>query len=375
MDDPFDGLVGHQKKGAAPSLGHFEGVGDVAQTSSQAAWPGMAGASPRWQQHQQQQQQHHYPRPSGVSVSAALGGVRYVSHAGETQNISAVDALSSAASAQPTQQPPSGGYAAYPAYSAHHPTPPGATPWVGAASGTLSYGGGGDGGGGGGGGGGSAPSFVNTAATYAVPNVLHPALGFGGQQRNQQAASHHQQHQHQQQHPGYYNPKTSVTAAFHGQRAFLSASAVPQPDTKTLASPRADGHGGGSGGGTMGRGGTGVAAGAEWTPPADQLHVYEDMFQVASASSAVSGTVSGRAAVQFFSRSGLPKDSLKSVSWLIGTCPINTRYSYEYLSTVAARCAAYLLIGTDTYLYRLRASSTAVTCSGIVQRSRLGLFL
>lgn len=58
---------------------------------------------------------------------------------------------------------------------------------------------------------------------------------------------------------------------------------------------------------------TGKEGGAEWTPPADQLGVYERMFASASEGSAVPGTVSGRAAVQFFSRSGLPKDTLKSV--------------------------------------------------------------
>lgn len=54
--------------------------------------------------------------------------------------------------------------------------------------------------------------------------------------------------------------------------------------------------------------------GAEWTPPADEVHLYESMFAAASAGGAVPGTVSGRAAVQFFTRSGLPKDVLKAVS-------------------------------------------------------------
>lgn len=58
---------------------------------------------------------------------------------------------------------------------------------------------------------------------------------------------------------------------------------------------------------------SGVNGGAEWTPSAEQLGVYESMFASASAGSAVVGTVSGRAAVQFFSRSGLPKGSLKLV--------------------------------------------------------------
>lgn len=60
-------------------------------------------------------------------------------------------------------------------------------------------------------------------------------------------------------------------------------------------------------------GGRGRAGGAEWMPPGEQLPVYESMFISASHGSGVEGTVSGRAAVQFFTRSGLPKDSLKTV--------------------------------------------------------------
>ncbi|CAN0211430.1 unnamed protein product, partial [Laminaria digitata] len=301
MADPFDGLVGHQQGAAAP-LGHFEGAGSVAQTSSQPAWPGMAGAAPRW--HQQQQQHQQYPLPSGVGVSSAQGVVQHGNRAGETQNSSFVASSSSASSAQPAQQaPPGGGYAAYGAYPAHNQTPPAAAPWGGNSSGTASPGGGG-------GGGGGAPSYINTN-TAANAAVLHPAVGYGGVQRNQAAS----QQQQQMQQPGYYNPNANATTAFQGPGAFLSA-ATPQPERKALASPRADGlgsSGGGGGGNSLGMGGTGAAAGAEWTPPAEQLHVYEGMFGVASASSAVPGTVSGRAAVQFFSRSGLPKDSLKTI--------------------------------------------------------------
>lgn len=56
-----------------------------------------------------------------------------------------------------------------------------------------------------------------------------------------------------------------------------------------------------------------IVKGAMWIPPAEQLPLYNSMFASASAGSAVPGTVSGRAAVQFFSRSGLPKDVLKTV--------------------------------------------------------------
>ncbi|CAM9253479.1 unnamed protein product, partial [Discosporangium mesarthrocarpum] len=53
--------------------------------------------------------------------------------------------------------------------------------------------------------------------------------------------------------------------------------------------------------------------GAAWSPSADQLPIYEAMLDVASAQSAAPGTVSGRAAVEFFRRSGLPKDDLKKI--------------------------------------------------------------
>lgn len=56
--------------------------------------------------------------------------------------------------------------------------------------------------------------------------------------------------------------------------------------------------------------------GAEWSPPGEQLAAYESMFAAASSGSVVPGSVSGRAAVQFFSRSELPKDVLKMVSSL-----------------------------------------------------------
>ena len=295
MADPFDGLVGRQQGATAP-LGH-ESAGGVARTSSQPSWPGMVGAAPRWQQQHQQQ----YPLPSGVGVSATQGVVQHGSRAGETQNRRLRDGASSSsvASAQPAQQaPPGGGYAGYAAYPAHNQTPPAMAPWGGTISGTTSYSGG-------------APSYINTNTVATAAAVFHPALGYGGLQRNQQAASQQQQ---QQQQPGYYNPTINATAAFQGQGALLFAAAR-QPERNALTSPRADGLGsGGCGDGSVGSGGAEVAAGAEWTPPAEQLHVYEGMFGVASASSAVPGTVSGRAAVQFFSRSGLPKDSLKTVS-------------------------------------------------------------
>lgn len=66
----------------------------------------------------------------------------------------------------------------------------------------------------------------------------------------------------------------------------------------------------------MGMGGV-SRGGAEWMPSAEQMVSYRDMWATASAGCPVPGTVSGRAAVQFFSRSGLPKDALKAVSKLV----------------------------------------------------------
>ncbi|CAM9135099.1 unnamed protein product [Ectocarpus sp. 6 AP-2014] len=76
-----------------------------------------------------------------------------------------------------------------------------------------------------------------------------------------------------------------------------STTAVPAPSP---APQVAAGSGGGGGG-------------AEWMPPAEQVPEYDALFRSASAGCAVPGTVSGRIAVQFFSRSGLSKDVLKTI--------------------------------------------------------------
>lgn len=74
-----------------------------------------------------------------------------------------------------------------------------------------------------------------------------------------------------------------------------------------------------AGSGVSTSGGDRTAEGAEWAPPGDQLGLYESMFAMASAGSAVPGTVSGAAAVQFFSRSRLPKDTMRKVIILRAT--------------------------------------------------------
>ncbi|CAB1113045.1 unnamed protein product [Ectocarpus sp. CCAP 1310/34] len=72
---------------------------------------------------------------------------------------------------------------------------------------------------------------------------------------------------------------------------------------------------------TAGSGGGG--GGAEWMPPPEQVPEYDALFRSASAGCAVPGTVSGRIAVQFFSRSGLSKDVLKTGSLSSqGTAPL-----------------------------------------------------
>eukprot|EP00903_Cladosiphon_okamuranus_P013839 g12878.t1 len=79
-----------------------------------------------------------------------------------------------------------------------------------------------------------------------------------------------------------------------------AATATPEPAHINTSTGGMGSDGGGGGG-------------AEWTPPADQMLPYHDMWTTASAGCPVPGTVSGRAAVQFFSRSGLPKDALKMI--------------------------------------------------------------
>ncbi|CAM9283808.1 unnamed protein product [Ectocarpus sp. 4 AP-2014] len=76
-----------------------------------------------------------------------------------------------------------------------------------------------------------------------------------------------------------------------------STTAVPGPSPAPQVSA---GSGGGGGG-------------AEWMPPPEQVPEYDALFRSASAGCAVPGTVSGRIAVQFFSRSGLSKDVLKTI--------------------------------------------------------------
>lgn len=99
------------------------------------------------------------------------------------------------------------------------------------------------------------------------------------------------------QHSGTAGPAAAAAA---------TATATPEPAVHINASAGGRG-GGGPGAGAGGRG-------AEWAPPADQRVSYHEMWASASIGCPVPGTVSGRAAVQFFSRSGLPKDYLKSVS-------------------------------------------------------------
>ncbi|CAN0481813.1 unnamed protein product, partial [Hapterophycus canaliculatus] len=69
----------------------------------------------------------------------------------------------------------------------------------------------------------------------------------------------------------------------------------------------------GAANGRVGGPGATTGGGAEWIPPAEQLQAYDSMYRTASSGCPVPGTVSGRAAVQFFSRSGLSKDVLKTV--------------------------------------------------------------
>lgn len=105
---------------------------------------------------------------------------------------------------------------------------------------------------------------------------------------------------------GGWNPN----AVLHAQQATTPSSAST---AAAAASPQFSLQMNTSAVKISGGGAVGGAGAAEWTPAADQMASYEEMWTTASAGCEVSGTVSGRAAVQFFSRSGLPKDSLKMV--------------------------------------------------------------
>ncbi|CAM9480846.1 unnamed protein product [Pylaiella littoralis] len=106
---------------------------------------------------------------------------------------------------------------------------------------------------------------------------------------------------------------SNPNVALHAQQATTrstaaataAAAAATSPSVLQMRTSANEKSGGGVGGA--------AGAAAEWTPPADEMSSYEEMWTTASADCAVPDTVSGRAAVQFFSRSGLPKDTLKTI--------------------------------------------------------------
>ncbi|KAG5182233.1 hypothetical protein JKP88DRAFT_129700, partial [Tribonema minus] len=50
-----------------------------------------------------------------------------------------------------------------------------------------------------------------------------------------------------------------------------------------------------------------------WQPPPVQAAIYDHLYSIAAANSSTPGLVSGKAAVDFFSLSGLPRPLLKHI--------------------------------------------------------------
>lgn len=295
MADPFDGLVGHQRQGtaAAPVASHLGATGGLAQGSKQNGWPGLSVATFSFQ-HQQQQ-----PRPLGGSSPAGRGGfiqhngvspAVVGSHHGAVPHVGGASLHSAAVSAPPPLMTPAGcapHVAGYPEGTQMMAS----APWNGINAG-----------------------IPGSGRRAASTGVFHPAAGRYSSNGQQQ---HRQQTTSLQQQPAspssLMNPNAATATKFHGRATGTYTTA--QPALQISTSPRTDSTAIGSVEGSNG-GGQGSQGGerAEWAPPAEQLHVYESMFAVASAGGSVPGTVSGRAAVQFFSQSGLSKDSLKTVS-------------------------------------------------------------
>eukprot|EP00752_Nemacystus_decipiens_P006305 g5685.t1 len=165
---------------------------------------------------------------------------------------------------------------------------------------------------------------ANSSAA-AAPQPLQPFPGASAGYAMYPAGPYQQQYQQQQQQQHVATAAPAATSWSTGTPA--SSSGMFQPaaaSTQDLApgtGPTAAAVAAttkpiqliNTSAGGMGVVGDASRAGAEWTPPADQMGSYHDMWTTASAGCPAPGTVSGRAAVQFFSRSGLPKDALKTI--------------------------------------------------------------
>lgn len=268
MADPFDilgnpGLVPSRPGGAAATL-------PQQQSTPQPSWPGMnhpaasssVSSSPMVQQHQQP-----------LYGAPAVGGGGFY----QQQNMMQMGQANSAAAAAPALALGSGrGYPVYPGggqqQQQHHQ--------MGGAPGTVASWGGMNN---------LALPTPSAAAAATRPSFPSAAPGWNSA----------------------YGQPTAPTTITTTTAPVATPQAAPM---HTNANAAASGKIGGPSGG----GGGGASSGAEWLPPAVQLQAYDSMYRTASAGCAVPGTVSGRAAVQFFSRSGLSKDVLKTVGSGVG---------------------------------------------------------
>lgn len=350
MSDPFDGLMGQQQPSPhqpPAAMGHrLEGARPAAL--SQAAQP-----SPRYHQYYQNQphlQPRLHPQQMG-STGGDSAGQGYPQHGWNVNGIQYYASQQHHQQQQPSLVPTVG----YPtstalAQPAGQQVVPG-VPWTGPSS--------------------SGVGFV------PKPNAVGSEIGYRPPQQQQQQhlqfPPHSGIHLQRQNQTGWINSVRhqsglSPSPFIHGQETTLTTSSaaaavgggptavspIPgqQPMTSALSQSSVQDS-------TINTGAAVVSGGgAEWSPPGEQLMSYERMFAAASAGSLVPGSVSGRAAVQFFSRSGLPKDVLKTVS----------------------SCDVYVLVYcwcTQTDVVSSPSSSTSPPClrcsptSGISQQSRV----
>lgn len=276
MTDPFNVLVPRQNTQQPDQSVAATAPSSLAHRSPQGGWVAASDA-----QFPQQPQQHPYPLPLGGNQSRH----DFILHGSHMMQPGMGNASTPASQpfghSLPGHQAVESGHpgASFPVASGHTMMAAATPPWVNA----MGIRGG-------------------AACTMHQISDAH-AQAIGGSRINSQ------QHQQPQQ------PSWRLTTAGWGDSNNTTTSPhitpqvppqqQPQQQIFQSSSPRAsvDTNGGsGSAGG-----------GAEWTPPGELVHVYEAMFAAASVGSAVPGTVSGRAAVQFFTRSGLPKETLKTV--------------------------------------------------------------
>lgn len=277
MTDPFNVLVPRQNTQQPDQTVAATAPSSLAHRSPQGGWVAASDAQFP-QQPQQQPQQYQYPLPLGGNQTRH----NFVLHGSHIMQTGMGNASTPASQpfghSLPGHQAVAGsGHpgASFPVASGHTMMAAVTPPWVNAMGAR----------------GGAASTM----------HQISDAQAMGG--------SRSQQHQQPQQHSwrlttAGWGDSNKTTTSPH-ITPLVPPQQQPQQQLLQSSSPSASvdtNDGGGNAGG-----------GAEWTPPGEQVHVYEAMFAAASVGSAVPGTVSGRAAVQFFTRSGLPKETLKTV--------------------------------------------------------------